>query len=99
LLKIAEYLIPNLNNYIEQKIIATPHTLYKWTLNYKGATYGYAATVSQFGDFEFSEKTQIDKLYRVGHWTNRGGGVISVASSGYLTAKKIASKENKQIKH
>ena len=97
LLKIAEYLIPDISKHIEQMITATPNTLLKWTLNFKGAAYGYAATVPQFGDYEFSEKTKIEGLYRVGHWTNRGGGVISVANSGYLTAKRILShiKNNK----
>lgn len=95
LISIAEYLIPDLRKCIKMNFTATPNTLYKWTSNHNGAAYGYAATMAQFGDHEFSEKTDIEGLYRTGHWTGRGGGVVTVANSGYVTAKKILLKENK----
>lgn len=82
--------IPGLESSIKLKLTASPSTLYKWTLNFKGAAYGWSDTVSQFGDPDFSEKTKIKNLYLTGHWTNKSSGVASVINSGYITAGMIA---------
>ncbi|MBU1869127.1 MAG: NAD(P)/FAD-dependent oxidoreductase, partial [Candidatus Omnitrophica bacterium] len=86
LVEIATQYFPALNNNIELKFSASPSTLFRWTSNFNGAAYGWASTVSQFGDPDFSEKLFLDNLYLAGHWANRGGGITSVANSGYQTA-------------
>jgi len=93
LINIAQRMIPNLKNRIELDFTATPVTLSNWTLNHRGAAYGLADTVTQFGDPHFSESTEIANLFLAGHWTNRSSGVTSVINSGYITAQRILNKK------
>jgi prolycopene isomerase len=89
LLILASRAMLEIGSNIEVKIVASPSTLYKWTLNHCGAAYGWAGSVSQFGDPEFSEITGIENLSMVGHWVNRGSGVNAVANTGRLVAKNL----------
>ncbi|MBU2541845.1 MAG: NAD(P)/FAD-dependent oxidoreductase [Candidatus Omnitrophica bacterium] len=87
MIKLAERLLPDITEHIKIKIIATPFTLFKSTLNYKGSAYGWADTTTQFCDPNFSQKTKIKNLYLTGHWLNRSSGVSPAAYSGIETAK------------
>ncbi|MFH1062027.1 MAG: NAD(P)/FAD-dependent oxidoreductase [Candidatus Omnitrophota bacterium] len=89
MINLAEKVIPGIKAEVKIKVTATPLSLYKWTLNYKGACYGWASTVKQFGSPDFSEKTGIEGLYLTGHWSNTGGGVTSVINSGIITADRV----------
>ena len=88
-----EHVIPNLSSHIVFKDAATPNTLYKWTLNYKGAAYGWARTPSQFAVTGFTQRTSIENLYLTGHWTTLFQGVPGVAYLGRDTSKKILNKD------
>ena len=94
-IKKIERVIPNLSSYIVFKDAATPNTLYKWTLNYKGAAYGWAGIPSQLGITGFTQRTSIENLYLTGHWTTLVQGIGGVAYLGRDTAKRILSKEMK----
>jgi prolycopene isomerase len=91
-IKKIEKIIPDLSKYVALKISATPHTLYKYTFNYKGAAYGWAGTSSQFAVSEFTQKTYIKNLYLTGHWTTLGQGISGVSYLGRSTAKMILNK-------
>lgn len=91
--KIGE-LIPKLSEKIIFKDAATPHTLYKWTLNYKGAAYGWAGMPSQFAVPELSKKTTIQNLYMTGHWTTLAQGIPGVVYLGRDTSKLILKRED-----
>lgn len=92
-----EKLIPNLKNHVVCLDTATPSTLYRYTLNYKGAAYGWASLPSQLFEPNFQEKSFIKGLYLTGHWTTKAHGIPGVIYLGYSTAKHILKKEN--IKH
>ncbi len=92
-IKKVEKIIPNLSSHIVFKDAATPNTLYKWTLNYKGASYGWAGMPSQLAVTGFTQRTSIENLYLTGHWTTLVQGVSGVAYLGRDTAKKILNKE------
>ena len=94
-IKKIECLIPELSKHIIFKDAATPYTLYKWTLNYKGAAYGWAGMPSQFAIPEFSQKTFIQNLYLSGHWTTLAQGIPGVVYLGRDTARIILKRENK----
>lgn len=96
LIKTAERVIPGLSTFIDTKVIATPLTLLKWTSNYNGSAYGWANTVEQFGDPDFSEKTEINNLLLTGHWLNNGSGVNAVSNTSFRTAKLIIRKLTKK---
>ena len=91
-IKRLEQFIPGVHRWIEVKRIATPHTLVKYTSNFRGAMYGWAATVDQVGDQDVSGKTCIDGLFFVGHWNgvqSGYGGIPIVVASGRNVARLI----------
>jgi phytoene dehydrogenase-like protein len=85
--------IPNLKKHIAYFDAATPQTLYRYTLNYKGAAFGWAKMPSQTFDPIFSKTTSINGLYLTGHWTSIAFGMPGTCYSGYDTAKRILRKE------
>jgi phytoene dehydrogenase-like protein len=88
-----ERLIPNLKKYIAFFDAATPSTLYRYTLNYKGAAFGWAKMPSQTFDPILSRTTFINGLYLTGHWTSIAFGMPGTCYSGYDTARRILRKE------
>lgn len=94
-IKKIENIIPDFSSHIIFKDAATPNTLYKWTLNYKGAAYGWAGIPSQIAITGFTQRTSIENLYLTGHWTTLAQGVAGVAYLGRDTSKKILNKEMK----
>ena len=88
-----EQVVPDVSSHIIFKDAATPNTLYKWTLNYKGAAYGWAWIPSQFAVTGLTQRTSIENLYLTGHWATLVQGVGGVAYLGRDTSKRILSKE------
>lgn len=86
--------IPNLKKHIVYFDAATPYTLYRYTLNYKGANYGWAPLQTQLFDPDFGQKSFIKGLYITGHWTAQTHGIPGVAYLGYNTAKLILRREH-----
>ena len=84
---------PELSKHIVYKDAATPQTLYKYTLNYKGAAYGWESIFSQSADSDFKKPSFCQNLYLTGHWTTQGLGVAGVTYIGYNTANMIIKKE------
>lgn len=98
--KIAEYFlntiektIPDLKKHIIHFETATPYTLYKYTLNYKGSAYGWAQLPSQLFDPTFIRTSFIKGLYLTGHWTTLASGLQGACYTGYDTANHILKKE------
>ena len=86
-------IIPNLSKYIKYKDAASPQTLYRYTLNYKGAAFGWACTPSQIALTDFRKPSFIQNLYMTGHWTTKGFGIPGVMYVAYDTAKMLLRKE------
>ncbi len=95
--RIERDIIPGLSKHIKYKGTATPYTLYRYTLNYKGAAFGWACTPSQIALTEFRKPSFVDGLYLTGHWTTKGFGIPGVIYVGYDTAKMILRKEKLSI--
>ena len=87
--------IPEIKNTIIFQSVATPHTLYGWTRNFRGASYGWAETPSQFALPGLSQTTFIRNLYQTGHWASIVQGVPGVMYLGKNTARIIIRKEKK----
>ena len=81
--------VPGLRNHIEVIEAATPKTLKRYTLNSKGAAYGWAVTNDQIGSNRLPHITPLEGLYLAGHWTTPGPGISSVVSSGWKVANMI----------
>ena len=93
--RIEEHAIPDLSKHIIYREAATPHTLYRYTCNYKGAAYGWASKPSQLFTAELRQTTSISGLYLTGHWTTQTQGIPGVAYVGSDTAKLILRKDKK----
>lgn len=93
LIKTAERVVPGLSEHIVVREAATPLTLERYTLNYKGAAYGWAHVPDQVGANRLQPRTHIKGLYLAGHWTTPGGGTIAVAWSGKITAEMIIKEQ------
>ena len=91
--RIEKNTIPNLSQHIIYKDAATPSTLYRYTLNYKGAAYGWATFPSQLFSSELKQATSIAGLFLTGHWTTQTQGIPGVAYLGSDTAKLILKRE------
>ncbi|KHE92056.1 MAG: NAD(P)/FAD-dependent oxidoreductase [Candidatus Scalindua rubra] len=87
-----ENLVPDIQNHIEVIDAATPKTLHRYTLNSKGAAYGWAVTVGQTGPNRLPHTTPFKNLFLAGHWTNPGPGICAVVSSGWRVANMILNK-------
>lgn len=92
-----EKFIPTLKKHTVYLDAATPSTLYRYTLNYKGAASGWAKMPSQSFDPLFLRKSFINGLYLTGHWTSIGFGLPGTCYSGLDTAMRILRKEKISI--
>ncbi len=84
-----ENFVPDIQDHIEVIDAATPKTLYRYTLNSKGAAYGWAVTIDQTGQNRLPHTTPFKNLFLAGHWTNPGPGICAVVSSGWRVANMI----------
>ncbi len=92
ILSLAEQIIPRLRQYIDVTVTATPHTFYRYTMNKKGAAYGWASKVNQIDASLIPQKSSIKNLFLAGHWCTMGagqGGISTVALSGKKAAAII----------
>ena len=98
----AEGLVPNLRRKIEFSEAATPHTLYRYTLNDAGAMYGLASIPSQIRPNIMPQQSRIHGLFLASHWVTVGagqGGTPMAAFAGrnaaqlILKNRKILSKQ------
>ncbi len=90
--KIEETLLPGLSNYIVYKEAATPHTLFRYTLNFRGASYGWASIPEQFADPDLLKPNFIKGLFLVGHWTTFGVGISGVSYVGQYISTMLLKK-------
>jgi prolycopene isomerase len=68
---------------------ASPRTIERYTRNTNGALYGWELSPRNVGPGRPGAQTPIEGLHLVGHWTQPGGGVYGVVSSGVRTARAI----------
>jgi prolycopene isomerase len=80
---------PDIRKHITFMEGASPRTLERYTLNLSGALYGWEQSPEQSGINRLSRRTPIDGLMLSGHWTQPGGGVITVLVSGVQTAQVV----------
>lgn len=93
--KAEEKLLPGLSKAIEVKEIGTPLTNVRYTLNYRGAVYGWDQTLDNSMPRRLPQKTPIKNLYLAGAWTQPGHGYTAVIPSGLQCFAEIM-KEWKQ---
>jgi len=89
---------PGINSALELKSCVTPQSLENWTKSSFGAPYGWAATVNQFMDSDFTRDGVIKNLFLSGHWNTIASGVSGVAAVGKRSAEIIMQQRIKEFK-
>jgi phytoene dehydrogenase-like protein len=81
--------IPRISAHVVYREAATPHTLFRYTLNQRGAAYGWEATPAQLAISDFRTVSSIKGLSLCSHWATRGLGIPGVVYVGQDTAKAL----------
>lgn len=89
MLNFADKKIQGLKTHIIFIEAGSPATMQRYTLNQKGAAYGWDVTPEQVGANRSANQSPIAGLFHTGHWTTPGGGVYGVSYSGVQTAQKV----------
>jgi len=88
--------IPGLSQHLIYRDAATPSTLARYTLNYKGAAYGWEGIPSQFVDSDFRKPSFLQGLYLTGHWSTQGLGIPGVTYLGFDTARMLIKRARRK---
>lgn len=94
MLNFAELKMPGLKEHCVLVEAGSPYTLERYTLNAKGAAYGWEMTPEQSGANRLANRSPIEGLYFAGHWTTPGAGLYGVCFSGVQTAQQIVNIPN-----
>jgi prolycopene isomerase len=89
LVAIADRYIGGLESHIRFREGASPRTIERYTRNTSGALYGWELSPRNVGPGRPATQTPVDGLHLVGHWTQPGGGVYGVVTSGVQAARTI----------
>jgi prolycopene isomerase len=92
----AEALIPGVLDHAEFVSVATPRTMWRYTLNEDGAAYGFEQTPERFALLEQLRASLPAGLHLCGHWTDWGGGVVAASCSGFEEARRILTAEERR---
>ena len=89
--RVSEF-IPDIRDRLEVVVVATPHTMERYTSNPNGVIFGYKMTPTGHTVFRPRPDTPVNGLYLAGAWTFYGSGYISALLSGTSTARMIIEK-------
>ncbi len=89
MLDFADKQLPGLAAHLLFVDAGSPATMQRYTSNYKGAAYGWDVSPAQSGANRAGNRSPIDGLFFVGHWTTPGGGVYGVTYSGVQVVQKV----------
>ncbi len=95
LVRRAESLVPNLLDGAEFVSVATPYTMWRYTLNENGAAYGFEQTPERYSVLKHLRRDLPPGLHLCGHWTDWGGGVVAATCSGFEEARRILATQKK----
>jgi prolycopene isomerase len=88
-LKRLNQIIPGLSRRVVVQESATRRTIYRYSLNSRGAMYGWESNPGQYWLNRLPIQTQFENLFLCGHWTLTGPGVVSVVACGFLVARTV----------
>ncbi len=84
-----DQLLPGVRDTLVYVETATPYTFERYSLNHRGAIYGWDQSPANAGTKRLERVTPIRGLYLAGHWTQPGASSFRVIYSGLLTAQAV----------
>jgi prolycopene isomerase len=77
---------PEIRDYMEVAVAATPLTYYRYSKNMEGAIYGTTQDVTNGPMLRLKSRGPLPGLYQVGAWTNFGGGFSTTILGGRIAS-------------
>jgi prolycopene isomerase len=93
MIRLAERVVPGLSEHVVLRIGAYPGTMERYTLNQRGAMYGWAPSPSQATGYRLENLTPVTGLILAGHWTQPGAAVTMATASGARVAQYLLGYE------
>ena len=90
-------LYPGFRQHLKFQESATPVTLERFSLNHRGALFGWENTPDQTGSKRPNQVAPIDGLFLAGHWTGPGGGFVRALGTGVLAAQFVLKRAGSSI--
>ncbi|MFA5867314.1 MAG: NAD(P)/FAD-dependent oxidoreductase [Actinomycetota bacterium] len=87
---------PGISGQVEVADVATPYTLYRYTLNWKGAYEGWAPTPKNITKTIKRTLPGLDRFYLAGQWVTPGGGVPVSMYTGKHAIQMMCRRDKKQ---
>ena len=89
LLDVAEASFPGFRDHLTYAEDATPLSMERYTLNYRGAAYGWENSPTNIGSKRPANQTPIEGLLLTGHWTQPGFGSLGAIYSGMGVSQTV----------
>lgn len=90
-------MFPGIRDHLTFTEVATPPTFERYTLNSRGAIYGWEFTPLQSGSKRMPHHTPVAGLFLAGHWTLPGASSLRVFVSGVHAAQIVLAESGKQL--
>jgi phytoene dehydrogenase-like protein len=93
-----ESFYPGISTHVEMMDVATPYTLWRYTLNHKGAFEGWLPASRTL--FKNVKKTLpgLSNFYMAGQWVEPGGGIITAMYSGRHAIQYVCRDDKKKFR-
>jgi phytoene dehydrogenase-like protein len=98
ILSILDSRFPGFSQAVEETDVSTPHSVQRYTHNWRGSYEGFAPTPSALMASLPKEVPGLGNCHMVGQWTSPGGGLPPAGLDGRNLAIKLCKKDNKPFK-
>ncbi|KMQ52780.1 Carotenoid cis-trans isomerase [Chitinispirillum alkaliphilum] len=97
-LDIIEKKLGSIREFIEVSDVSTPHTVHRYTGNWRGSYEGFGITPETFSAKLPKTLPGLSNFFMIGQWTTPGGGLPPAAKDGRDLAQKICKLDKKKFR-
>jgi phytoene dehydrogenase-like protein len=89
---------PGIADQVDMTDVATPYTMWRYTLNREGAYEGFAITSKALNTKIYRTLPGLGNFYMAGQWTSPGGGVVPSLMTGRHAVMLLCKEDSKPFK-